>query len=326
MYIFITEGGQKQGWGHFSRSTSLANILKKFGPVIFFTSSNQLFKNNISRMGFNVKCFDNLNLMIKEVLKNNPTVVIIDKPDVEKKLVKAIKKRGCSRIIVFGSRSAPVKYIDVVVNSLLGFNRDNVNFYDSHTKTRYYIGPKYIIFKKDLNLYKGSYQYRNKLKKIMLSFGGSDPTNLTCKLLKKLVAINEEMEIKILLGQSYKFLEELNQIKRKNKFGASKINIFSEVKKISKLMLKVDFLLTSVGMTMFESLYLNIPTTAFVRNNKEGSNFLNFFIVRELNKVENIWLEMKETYNNYSNYKKKIKKLEIGEGESDIVKEILGDK
>lgn len=266
----ITDGSVEMGMGHVYRTLSLANELRKFNvnEIIFFTKSDEDVIKKIEENGFKViKCSDN-NDILKNIKNIKPDVVIIDDLGIEEDFAKNIREL-CKKLIFFDNPNpSSNKYADIVVNAIVGSELKNRKYFDEENKTLYFYGPKYLILRNEFYKVKKEMLSRSKnkeTKNILIAFGGSDPSNLTCKVLEELLSKDRDFNINVVLGPKFQYEDELNNLlKRYSK--SDKIKIYKNIDNMAELMKDNDLIITSPGMTMFEALFLGIPVVVLYQN------------------------------------------------------------
>ena len=128
------------------------------------------------------------------------------------------------------------------------------------------LGPKYCIFPDTLTE-KKSININKNVKKVLLSFGGSDPCGYTTKIVKLIInnhnLLDQIEEIIVHLGPSNRQLQNIHMLMKKS---VIKINIKHAVRDLHSIMIQSDLALSSGGNTMYELCYLGIPTVVFPQN------------------------------------------------------------
>lgn len=321
--IIITDGGLTMGLGHVYRTLALAKGLSKFSKVKFLTQSGNVVINKIGNSGYEVVKVSSIDELKRQLSFDKPNTLIIDKLNVDEEFAKYIKTNLSARLVIFSNISSANKYADVVVNAVVGTNFKNKSFIDKNTNTLYLKGPKYLVLRDEFYGHKDSYAFRDNLKKILLTFGGGDQTNLTSKVLDRLLSINRNFEINIILGPAFesdtKLKKTLNRHKNK-KIGG---NIYRDINNVSKLMLDSDLIITSPGMTMFESLYIGIPTIALYQNTFQKNACNDLMMTYDLTEIESFEDCVFTVYRNYYQNKNEIGKLNIGQGKGEIISSII---
>lgn len=265
----ITNGSVEMGMGHVYRSISLANELKNFNvrDIVFLTKSDDDVIKKIAKNNFEViKCNDN-NHIIYNIKNIKPDVVIIDDLGIEENFAKNIRNL-CKKLLFFDNlNSLSNKYADVVVNAIVRSRLKNLKYFDEENKTLYFYGPKYLILRDEFYRVKKEIlrkDEKRKMENILIAFGGSDPSNLTCKVLEKLLSKDKNFSINIVLGPIFQYENELNDLLKKH--NGNRIKIYKNINNMAELMRDNDLVITSPGMTMFEALFLEIPVVVLYQN------------------------------------------------------------
>ena len=137
------------------------------------------------------------------------------------------------------------------------------------------LGPKYAIIRPEFRkINKKAIKKNSQIKKILVSFGGSDPTNECKKVLDALCSIeNSKFEIIVAAGiYNHKF-EQLKKLYEKY----SNIKIYRHVNDLSRLMLNSDLFIGAGGTTTWERFYMGLPSTVTIISDdqKESIEFLS---------------------------------------------------
>ncbi len=332
--IFLTEGSSKIGMGHIYRTISFANDLNNNlnCKLIFLTKSSQIVFQKIKNSGFNVKVFEN-DQEIFEILKNlNADIIVCDNIKYNKDLLMDVKKLLNPKIVLFDSLESEYdKYVDIVVNALISKNFRNLKFQDKNG-TVYFCGLKYLILRDEFNKFKKNTIINPEIKRLLLIFGGSDPTNITTVVLDKLLTLDLGLELDVVIGPLYEYLDELNEILAKDK---KNVNIHIDPDNIPYLMLKADLILTSPGISTFEALFFGKPIILIYKDSLQEYYYNSFSYVSVFKKA-GIPILRKTDIENLESVLKKIspmakrvemfktfKKMEIGLGKDEIIKEMI---
>lgn len=324
--VIITDGGLTMGLGHVYRTLSLAKRLSKFSKIKFLTQSGDIVVGKIKNSGYKVSNVDNTNGMKRWLSFDKPDIIVIDKLEVNERFAKYIKTNLNARLIIFGNISSTNKYADVVINAIIGTNYKNKSFIDKNTGTLYLEGPKYLVLRREFYEHKNLYKFRNNLKKILLIFGGSDQANLTSKVLDKLLSINHNFKVDIVLGPAFKFDKELGKILKNHRSKKNSVETYKDVNNVSELMLNSDLIITSPGTTMYEACYLGVPAIALCQNQYQIDMHRSFKLAYDFNKIKNFEEFILNFNQNYINNKKYLRRMQFGEGKEEIIKSIIGGK
>ena len=261
MKIFIRcEGGARLGTGHIIRQLMIAKELKKRLP---FSKVEFLMKNipegieRVKKEGFSVKCFpQDIDLssesrLIFDYLKNKyPDLLIVDILDTSEEYIKLLKSLG-TKIISFDDHSEGKYFADLRFNILeLGEETPASNLFE---------GPEYVT----LNPIYAKYHDKEKeikkeAKRVLITFGGSDPGNLTNKVLKALKEVNKKLEVSVVIGFAFPYIEELE--KRVKDF-SYEVRVYKNVsaEEMAELMFESDVGIGAGGLTQYEFACVGLP-------------------------------------------------------------------
>ncbi|QJD85205.1 UDP-2,4-diacetamido-2,4,6-trideoxy-beta-L-altropyranose hydrolase [Cohnella herbarum] len=135
------------------------------------------------------------------------------------------------------------------------------------------LGPKYLLLKPSFYESRRKLRKRNgKVNRILVFFGGSDPTNETAKVLDALYGIDLNfMRVDIIIGQinTNRFELEQSCIKMPN------VKLHVQVENMDDFISQADFALGSGGVAMWERCYLGLPSavTIVADNQRDGVRF-----------------------------------------------------
>lgn len=319
----ITEGGLEMGMGHIVRSITLAKELRYRVEICFFTNSDEIVVNEIKNAGFHTLNQPNSNDILSYLKELNTDIVIIDKLNVEENFAKEIKNTLNAKLIIFGNLSDANNYADIVVNAVIGTKLQNRKFIDNDSNTLYFCGPRYYVLRKEFYEFKKKGKRPiGKIEKILLILGGSDPSNLTSKLLTELLSFSDNFKIDVVLGSHFVYFNELNQILNNCQGSNEKVKIYRNIKNVAELMYKADLVITSPGVSLFEALCVGTSVVTVYQNEVQKSWFGGAIPILEKNEIN----KLKDIISNGAFLKpdtKYIKDLTVGQGKAELLESII---
>jgi UDP-2,4-diacetamido-2,4,6-trideoxy-beta-L-altropyranose hydrolase len=321
--IFITDGGLELGMGHVVQSISLAKFFINKAEITFFTKSSEIIIKRINDAGFNVVHFDNDSDMMLYFRKDEPDIIIFDKLDVDENFAKSIRNELSAKLVIFTNITSANKYAHLAVTADIGSEFKNISFIDNYTNTLYYFGPKYWILRDEFyQMTKKDNYSLDAMKRILLIFGGSDPSNLTTYVLKLFLENNSEYTIDVILGASFGFIDDINNLINKYKERAANITIYQNVNNVAQLMYQSDLVIASPGLSCFESLRIGTPVIVIPQNDLQKETYDGFFSILGTNEIDQLLTLIKNRKFTYPD-SEFVKSLEIGNGIQEIIDEIL---
>ncbi len=253
--LFVVAGYNEIGFGHIYRTLLLASNITTHELVILTTKDSSEGYEKLKNYNFKVKMqkYDDI---VDDILEINPDAVINDILNTDAIYMKQLKDKGI-KLINFEDMGEGTRYADMVVNALYPNNDDIQNAY---------FGSKYFCARDEFIL-SSPKEITEEVKNILITFGGTDPNNLTLKVVKSIndYCITNSINIDIVLGFGYQNLSTLE--------GYKNINIHRDVKNISDFMSKADLIFTSCGRTVYEIACIGTPSIALAQNDREMTHY-----------------------------------------------------
>lgn len=117
-----------------------------------------------------------------------------------------------------------------------------------------YTGWEYVILRKEFAA--AHERPRNKIPKVLVTMGGSDPAGLTLKALKALKRVKGPLHIYIVIGGGFRQRKELNTL---SKDTGHDFKILENVQDMAALMAECDLAVASFGATAYELAAVGVP-------------------------------------------------------------------
>ena len=197
------------GMGHVQQSTTLAKSLARAADVFFLTKSDEQVVAAICEAGFAVTPLADDGQILALLQAAPPDVVLFDKIDVSVELARQMRAGLPSRLAIFTNLTAANELAHMVVlprapdlGTAPKRRFRNEAFIDPASGTRHFYGPRYWVLRPEFHAYRQRGKTpRRPPRRILLAFGGSDPTNLTSAVLGTLLDARMECEIDVILGR-----------------------------------------------------------------------------------------------------------------------------
>ncbi len=325
----IVRGGLEIGMGHVSRCLTIAEEMRDRAEIIFFSNRDDIVVNYIKNRSFFTQRYSDNSEIITHLKLIHPETVIIDKLDVEEDFARALKKDLNPKLVIFSNLTVANKFADIVVNAVMGqiknYQIENLKYLDKNTNTLYFWGPRYLTLRKEFFEWKKrGKRFSDNIERILLIFGGSDPSNLSTLALNELLKSNYKYKIDIILGAKFANLDEMNRIIDLYPENKMYLNVYRNVSNLSELMYKANLVICSPGASLFEALCVGTPIIAVNQNSLQKSWFEGFIPTLDKNQISKIRdIIISSSYINPDS--ELVKKMEIGEGKEELVKTILGE-
>ncbi len=238
---FRADASATIGYGHFVRTLALADMLKDEFDCAFFTQIPTPYQ--IAEMekvcpfvvlDSETKFDDFLSFI------SGDEIVVLDNYFYTSEYQKNIKEKGCKLVCIDDIHDRHF-YADVIINHCIS----SYSCYDAEDTTKFFLGVKWALlrtpFLKTISSPKDSNQW-------VISFGGSDPYNLTFTYVKYLKDHLPSCQISLLLGDAYSHLKEVEAIKG--------VSIYSKqsAQQVADLFLSVENVICSASTVCYEAL------------------------------------------------------------------------
>jgi UDP-2,4-diacetamido-2,4,6-trideoxy-beta-L-altropyranose hydrolase len=173
-------------------------------------------------------------------------------------------KHDCDKLINYNTNDIK-SLIDICINpnTIIKYGIENI-----------------IINKKFLN--KKKTYFRDKIKKICIMLGGSDPNNYTLKIIQTIIeyTIINDITIYIIIGKSNNNISSIKQFGKEYK----NINILYDLNydEIINIYLDIDLCIGSLSITTYERYFMNIPQICIkIANNQNILNIPDNILIAE---------------------------------------------
>ncbi|MDP8213180.1 MAG: hypothetical protein P9X22_07845 [Candidatus Zapsychrus exili] len=277
--ILRFDADKKVGMGHFSRCCALGKSLKENGFEVLYCcryfdkeivgilkrSKVQyiLIPKNISWKDEAQYIFDKLALKVSGVILDVSTVYALNNTKEVSFYIKSLRRR-CLVTLIDGMRDNSLLLksnckVDIVVIPYFGAE----DFKQKKTcASNYLIGPKYFIFHSQYScLKKDKRNIRKVAKKILVTFGGSDPSGTTMKVLRAISKIEDRnLHIRIAVGACFpkSLRSRIERFRDSNV--RHKIDVLDSPASLFKHMLWCDIAITNSGLTKYELALTGTPS------------------------------------------------------------------
>ena len=241
------------GAGHVMRSMSLARKwISTGGTALMVTScTNESLIGRLQTSGIEVVTLNNsypdkedLGLMTNLVSSYENPWVLLDGYFFDEDYRSAIKKCGCSILMVDDYQHLGQDYVDAVVNPSYISRGDD---YKSYLPTEYFLGPEYAFISDELESSLDEVadkMFRNY--RILVTLGASDSANQTEKVLKALnMGSRSDMDVVVVVGPLNRNFEIINNITR----DMCGVEVVYDIKSMVDLYKWSDVAITASGST-----------------------------------------------------------------------------
>jgi len=315
--VFRVDGYKEIGLGHIYRAMALAQRIMDHQVIFLMDSRYSAGISIVERNHQKIVTFKRDPIPAIETL--NPDILINDILDTDVPYMQALKRMG-KFVVNFEDLGEGAQFADLVINALY----ESPMLYSNHLW-----GSDYVCLRDEFHSVKKR-KLRPEVKNILVTFGGVDEGNLTCKVLSVLHKCKADFKVTVILGSAYIHDAALKQFLEKNKINCQ---IRRNVKFISKYMANADLVYTSCGRTVYEVAAVGTPCIALAQNDREMrhlyANFNNGIINLGLGKrveeekIIEVTKELISKFHLRMEMQKKMQGHQLNSGVSRVLKAIF---
>ncbi|MDX8359707.1 UDP-2,4-diacetamido-2,4,6-trideoxy-beta-L-altropyranose hydrolase [Cytobacillus sp. IB215316] len=278
--VFRVDASTLIGTGHVMRCLVLAEQLREEGYVVFFISRELEGNLNsyIELQGFRViRLYKQIHseqedadetLQGLQVISNQIEWLIVDHYRISEKWESIVRNR-VSKLMVIDDLANRYHHCDILLDH--NFISNYQTRYDllvpPHCKK--ILGLKHLLIRKEFIHERIQLKQRDgNVRRLLIFFGGSDPTDETEKALKALKKIDYDLHhVDVVVGTSNRKQDVIYMMCEQQGY-----QYHSQITDFARLLSKVDLVIGAGGISMWERCYLGVPSiTAIVAKNQQPS-------------------------------------------------------
>jgi len=278
--LIKTDATNEIGTGHIYRGLAICSKLANHDVIFLLNEDKQIGIDIVENYNYPYLTHKSSEInkeLIAKIEDYNPDIVINDILNTTQEYIAKLKENSYF-VVNFEDIGEGAELADIVFDELNEHHIPSKNVYSGH---KYYILKEEFYYQKQKNIKKGE-----NVEEILLTFGGTDPNDLTRKTLKSLLNSSYNKKIVVILGLGY-----IDKSGIKEEFAKyTNIEIFKNVKNMSEYMYNADLIFTSAGRTMYEIASVGVPCVCLCQNERElthtfgnaENGFLNLGLGKDL--------------------------------------------
>lgn len=275
--LIRVDSGINMGSGHVMRCLALAQAWQDGGgdAVFVLATESPNAEARLTAEGFEVVHInakpgsaEDARLTTKLAHKYGASWVVVDGYHFGGDYQKIIKEAGLNLLFIDDYGHADYYPADIVLNQNIHADEDLYRNRASYTKLL--LGTRYVLLRREFLRWQG---YRREIpdiaRNMLVTMGGSDPQNVTLKVLQALKNIDiDGFEALCIVGGSNPHYGALKDFVESANLP---VRIERDVKDMSKLMAWADVAITAGGTTCWELAFMGVPALAVVTANNQLS-------------------------------------------------------
>jgi CMP-N-acetylneuraminic acid synthetase len=252
--LFVVTGNTDVGLGHAHNALTVADALTRHRIRFLVDSTSQLAATTIAARHHPV-VIQTRDTLLDEIVALDPEVVVNDILDTSEAYVGALKAAGLL-VVNFEDLGPGARLADLVINAIYPEQDRLPNHYFGH---RYYCPrPEFLVTR--------STPVREQVGRVLITFGGTDPNDLTARVARAIGGVlrSRGIQLHVILGMGYAHATSWA--------AESGAVVHRSVADMARRMAEADVIFTSAGRTTFEIACVGTPAIVIAQNERELSH------------------------------------------------------
>lgn len=254
--IIRVEGYAEIGLGHIYRGLMLAYNLIDHNIKFVLSTKSDIGLKKIQSSHFAYEVMEEDKELVQLIADFDCDILINDILDTTEEYILMCKRTGV-RVVNFEDLGEGAIVADAVINDL---------YDEKYESKNHFWGSDYYLIRDEFLLAEPT-KFNPEVKEVLVIFGGTDPSNLTERVLTVVHELNEPaIHFTFVLGLGYPEKEKVE------KYAADynlNVDIIQDVKMMTEYMGNADVALSSQGRTMLELASMGVPTILLAQNTRE---------------------------------------------------------
>ena len=254
--LIRVEGYAEIGLGHIYRGLMLAYNLIDHNIKFVLSAKSDIGLKKIQSSHFAYEVMEEDKELVQLIADFDCDILINDILDTTEEYILMCKRTGV-RVVNFEDLGEGAIVADAVINDL---------YEEKYESKNHFWGSDYYLIRDEFLLAEPT-KFNPEVKEVLVIFGGTDPSNLTERVLTVVHELNEPtIHFTFVLGLGYPEKEKVE------KYAADynlNVDIIQDVKMMTEYMGNADVALSSQGRTMLELASMGVPTILLAQNTRE---------------------------------------------------------
>ncbi|AGB42116.1 pseudaminic acid biosynthesis-associated protein PseG [Halobacteroides halobius DSM 5150] len=268
---FRVDGGPTIGMGHLMRCLALATAFPDEVDIFFITKEEksvekllQEYNINLITISSNLDYKEEIEKLKEIVIKYKLDTLITDSYQIDQNYLLELKKT-VTKLISIHDFAPFVFPSDIMING--NIYAPSLDYHSLNGNTDFLLGTDYTLLREEFtNL--SRQVIKDQVENILITFGGSDPLELTDRVLATLNQIDsnlidqDKLHLDIVVGPGFSNLEKIIEEVQESKF---EVALHFNITQISQLMLKSDLAISAGGSTLYELAATGTPAIVLLQ-------------------------------------------------------------
>lgn len=264
---FRVDSSSSMGTGHVMRCLTLAGQLVEMGfqPVFFSTNlPGSLTSLIASTYPIEIVSSESSLQFVESCRNYHPKAIVVDHYEIEHRWESTVQSEINVPMIVVDDLADRKHACELLIDQNLGRRSSD---YDGlvPVSSQRLIGPHYALLRPEFAKLRpqsltSKLQFRG-VKRVLISLGGADPTNVTLRVLRQLDSISPQQLsiIDVVVGNAYPHQQELHAFAANSSLP---VTLHIQVANVGELMQRADLAIGAGGSSAWERCAMGLPSIA----------------------------------------------------------------
>ena len=271
---FIVSGSFHKGMGHVYRTLTIALRLIEHDIVFFINEEDKEAIDLVKNYFFKVIIYKTNEDLSKKIVSMKISAVINDTRGMNSNLSNILKEKGIKIISINEMDPISAKNCDLIINPEFEFYG-----YSLGSPATYLAGYQYNIVRDDVLMFPIK-KMPEKIEKILITMGGSDPENTTYKILTYLQNISsmKSKEIYVVIGGFFKeeYANMIHNLIKKMSAKGFKIHTIHDTNFMGYYIYNSDLIISSNSSTVYDAVALGTFTVVISKVKDEIAHLFSY--------------------------------------------------
>lgn len=268
--VFRVDASTKIGMGHAMRCLALAQAWQDMGRQAIFVMANEVpaLESRLTSENIDIEHLSGIPGTLEDAKETirlahqiETSWIVLDGYHFKAEYQQTLKNAGFKLLVIDDCGYAEHYYADIVLNQ--NISADENLYFKREPYTQLLLGTRYALLRREFLQWRGwQRETPTVARKILVTLGGSDPDNVTLKVIQALQQVKiGELEAIIVVGGSNPHYEQLEMAVQMSPFP---ISLKRNATNMPELMAWADVAIAAGGSTNWELAFMGLPSLVII--------------------------------------------------------------
>ncbi|MDB4466623.1 UDP-2,4-diacetamido-2,4,6-trideoxy-beta-L-altropyranose hydrolase [bacterium] len=264
--IVRADGSSQIGLGHIMRCIGLSQELKQLGFQIIFAMCQRLpqIESRLSSEGFQIsylECIagscEDARLVEQLCREQHANLLIIDGYQFKSEWFDAISSVNIPKMLWTDFPQSKRLPVDIVLDQ--NPNAENMRYDLTSPNAVLLLGLNFTVLRSEFINCENFRHKRTELKRVLITMGGSDPSQLTIPILQSIQQTDLSLQVDVVVGPANNQLKKVAALAQQ----MPSTTVYQDLTDMSQLIKDADLAISAAGITLWEFAFSGLPALAY---------------------------------------------------------------